>query len=86
LITAALNGELDRVKFETHDVFGVAMPVTCGTVPSEILNPRNTWTDKDAYDHKANYLAEAFIKNFEKFSAYANEEILSGVPHVKAHV
>lgn len=86
LITAALNGELDRVKFEKHDVFGVAMPTSCNTVPSEILNPRNTWMDKDAYDQKANYLAEAFIKNFEKFSSYANQEILSGVPHVKAHV
>jgi phosphoenolpyruvate carboxykinase (ATP) len=86
LITAALNGELDRVSYETHDVFGVAMPTACGNVPAHILNPRNTWTDKDAYDHKANYLAEAFIKNFEKFSAYANQEILSGVPHVKTHV
>ncbi len=86
LITAALNGELDRVKFENHDVFGVAMPTSCPNVPAEILNPRNTWTDKDAYDQKANYLAEAFIKNFEKFSSYANQEILSGVPQAKAHV
>jgi len=80
LITAALNGELDNVKYDNHEVFGVAMPTTCPDVPSEILNPRNTWRDKDAYDHKAHDLAEAFLKNFEKFSAYANKEILAGAP------
>lgn len=80
LITAALNGDLDRVHCENHEVFGVAMPIGCPNVPAEILNPRNTWRDHDAYDHKAHDLAEAFLKNFEKFSAYANKEILSGAP------
>lgn len=83
LITAALNGELDNVNYEIHDVFGLAMPATCPNVPSEILNPRNTWSDKDAYDNKANFLANAFIKNFEKFSANANEEIVAGAPHAR---
>ncbi|RAW01263.1 phosphoenolpyruvate carboxykinase (ATP) [Pseudochryseolinea flava] len=86
LITAALNGELDNVAYEQHDIFGVAIPKTCNNVPSEILNPRNTWKDKDAYDQKAHYLAEAFLKNFEKFASYANDEILAGAPTVKAHV
>jgi phosphoenolpyruvate carboxykinase (ATP) len=66
-------------------VFGVAMPKNCLDVPSEILNPRNTWRDKEAYDQKANYLAEAFIKNFEKFADYASDEILVGAPHTKTH-
>jgi phosphoenolpyruvate carboxykinase (ATP) len=86
LITAALNGELDRVDYENHDIFGVAMPVSCPGVPADLLNPRNTWEDKDAYDRKANYLAEAFLKNFEKFAHDANDEIMAGAPHVKAHV
>jgi phosphoenolpyruvate carboxykinase (ATP) len=85
LITAALHGELDRVSFEKHELFGVAMPTTCPGVPSEILNPKNTWSDKDAYDQKANYLAEAFLKNFEKFAEFANEEIMAGAPHTKIH-
>ena len=51
-------------------------------MPTEILNPRNTWTDKAAYDRKANELAEAFIKNFEKFADYANEELLAAAPKV----
>lgn len=83
LITAALNGELDNLKYETHDVFGVAMPLTCPGVPDEILNPRNTWSDKDAYDTQANFLANAFNKNFEKFASIANEEILAGAPHAR---
>lgn len=85
LITAALNGDLEKVAFEKHEVFGIAVPKTCGVVPCEILNPRNTWTDKDAYDQKANFLAESFVKNFEKFASYANEEILAGAPRMKAH-
>jgi phosphoenolpyruvate carboxykinase (ATP) len=84
LITAALNGELNNVQYEYHDVFGVAMPMQCPNVPTEVLNPRNTWMDKDAYDHKANHLADSFIKNFENFAAYANEEILAGAPRVHA--
>jgi len=85
LITAALSGALEKVDFEKHDAFGVAMPKTCPGVPADILNPRNTWTAKDAYDQKANYLANAFVKNFEKFSEFATEEILAGAPRVKVH-
>jgi phosphoenolpyruvate carboxykinase (ATP) len=82
LITAALNGELDKVEYVDHVVFGVAKPQTCPGVPAEILNPRNTWADKSAYDKQANALAEAFLKNFEKYADYANEEILAGAPRV----
>ncbi len=80
MITAALNGELDNVGFEIHKVFGLAKPQSCPNVPAEILNPRNTWEDKDAYDAKAQELAEAFRKNFAKFEEFANEEILAGAP------
>jgi phosphoenolpyruvate carboxykinase (ATP) len=80
LITSALNGALDNVEYETHPVFGVSMPKTCGSVPTEILNPRNTWKDKAAYDAKANELAVAFNKNFEKFAAKAEQEIVKAAP------
>ncbi len=83
LITAALNGDLDNVSYETHEIFGVAMPKSCPNVPVEVLNPKNTWSDKEAYDQKANYLANAFLKNFEKFASFANEEIMAGAPHVR---
>ncbi len=85
LIRAALNGELNKVIYENHEVFGVAMPLHCPDVPAEILNPRNTWADKEAYDRKAVYLAEAFNKNFTRYAEFANEEILAGAPHLKEH-
>lgn len=80
MITAALNGELNDVEFKKHKVFGLNMPTSCPNVPDEILSPKNTWEDKEAYDAKANELANAFNENFEKFADYANEEILAGAP------
>ncbi len=80
MITAALNGKLETVPFETHPVFGLQMPTTCPDVPTEILNPRNTWTDKALYDTKANDLAGKFIKNFEQYAEGASAEILAAAP------
>lgn len=80
MISSALDGKLDNVEFEQHPIFGLAMPKECEDVPTEVLNPKNTWSDKEAYDKKAGTLAESFRKNFEKFEKQANEEILSGAP------
>lgn len=80
LITAALNGKLNDVVYVTHPIFGVSMPTTCEGVPSEILNPKNTWSDSAAYDAKANELAVAFNKNFEKYAAQASDEIKAAAP------
>ena len=82
MITAALNGQLDEVKFTKHPVFGMMVPGAVPGVPSEILDPRNTWADKEAYDRTANSLAEKFVTNFQKYAEYANEEILAGAPRV----
>ena len=80
MITAALTGKFDAVKYETLPIFGLQIPTECAEVPTEILNPRNTWKDKDAYDATANKLAIAFNKNFEQYASAANEEILSASP------
>jgi len=80
MITAALEGKLNDVDYQEHEVFGLAMPTECAEVPTDILNPKNTWKDKAAYDRKAQKLAKAFVDNFEKFAEYANEEILSAAP------
>lgn len=80
MITAALNGDLNQVAFITDKVFGFATPQTCPNVPSEILNPRNTWADKDLYDKKAVELAHKFKANFQKFEEFANAEIMAGAP------
>jgi len=80
MISAALNGHLDNVEFETHSIFGVDVPKTCPEVPDQVLMPEFTWEDKAAYQKTANNLAVQFEQNFKKFSDYANEEILSGAP------
>ncbi len=82
MITAAMNGELANTEFEAHPTFGVLMPKAVPGVPSEILNPRQTWADKEAYDKKANELAQLFVKNFEKYASQANEEIMAAAPKV----
>ena len=83
MITAALEGKLDNVEFTKHDVFGLNMPTTCENVPTEILNPINTWADKDAYYAKANQLADSFVNNFKKFEEHANETIMAAAPKAK---
>ena len=80
MITSALNGELNDVEFVNHNVFGISQPQSCPNVPSDILNPRNTWADKDLYDVKAKELGEKFRANFTKFESFANEEIMAGAP------
>ncbi len=84
MITEALLGNLDSVDFVKHDVFGLEMPTTCANVPDEILNPKNTWSDKAAYDKKANQLADEFNKNFEQFADNASEDILNAAPKAAA--
>jgi phosphoenolpyruvate carboxykinase (ATP) len=82
MITAALNGELNDVEFTKHPTFGVEVPNSVPGVPADILEPRNTWTDKEAYDKTAASLADKFVSNFKKYADYANEDILAGAPKV----
>ncbi|RPE09832.1 phosphoenolpyruvate carboxykinase (ATP) [Chitinophaga lutea] len=82
MISAALKGELDKVAYKNHEVFGVAIPESCPGVPDELLDPRNTWADAAAYDAQAKDLAGQFVKNFEKYAAQAGEEILAAAPKV----
>jgi phosphoenolpyruvate carboxykinase (ATP) len=82
MISAALAGKLDNASFEPHPVFGMMVPKECEGVPSEVLNPRNTWTDKESYDEKAKELAMQFIKNFEKYANGVSKEILAAAPKV----
>lgn len=80
LVNAALDGVLAKGAFEKDPFFGLAMPTSCPNVPSEILNPRNTWADKDSYDAKAQDLVNRFIANFEQFTDYVNEDVLDSAP------
>ncbi|WP_439150943.1 phosphoenolpyruvate carboxykinase (ATP) [Winogradskyella sp.] len=83
MITAALNGELGDYTYEDyhiHSVFGVAQPRTCPGVPTEVLSPRTTWNDDEAYYKMAFKLSNSFRENFKKFESYASEEIRRGGP------
>jgi len=82
MVNAALAGELDDVEFVEEPFFGLMIPTSVPEVPDELLDPRNTWEDKDAYDAKAKSLATMFHENFKEFKDRANEEILSGGPKV----
>lgn len=66
MVTAALNGELEKVEYKHDDRFNLEIPVSCPEVPSEILDPKETWADKAAYDEQAKKLAKMFSDNFSK--------------------
>jgi phosphoenolpyruvate carboxykinase (ATP) len=82
MITAALNGGLEKVDFQKHPVFGMAVPQSCPDVPAEILNPRSTWENKLAYDEAARKLARLFTENFSKYADKVPAEILIEAPLV----
>ncbi len=82
MIAAALNGHLNNVEFEPHKVFGMLVPKTCSGIPDSLLNPRCTWTNKEAYDKQAKELARLFVNNFEKYTDCVNDEIFSATPLV----
>jgi phosphoenolpyruvate carboxykinase (ATP) len=71
LVHAALNGHLEGVEFVKEAAFGLHIPVACPDVPAEVLNPRNAWADKEAYDRQAADLAARFEANFQQFDAPA---------------
>ena len=78
MVRAALNVDLDQVAYETDPIFGIAVPQSCPGVPDEVLNPRNTWADKAAYDKTAKELAKAFQENFAKLKGVAPEIVAAG--------
>ncbi|ALL04271.1 phosphoenolpyruvate carboxykinase [Pedobacter sp. PACM 27299] len=82
MISAALKGELENVCYNADPVFGLQIPEACPGVPSEILQPKNTWADQKKYDQKANELSQEFIANFKQFEAFASAEILASFPKV----
>jgi phosphoenolpyruvate carboxykinase (ATP) len=82
MIRAILNGELVGIETTPHPVFGVNVPVSCPGVPAEVLQPRNTWADKDAYDRQAMDLARRFNQNFKKYEAGVSEAVRAVAPKV----
>jgi len=66
-VDSILDGSIEKSEFETDPKFGLAIPKTLGEIPYNVLNPRQAWTDKDAYDATADKLAGMFKENFKKY-------------------
>jgi len=80
LIKNVLNGALDQGKFERDPLFGFMIPKACEGVPSEILNPRNSTSDKPRYEEQARKLAGEFKENFKQFEDDVSNEVLDAMP------
>jgi phosphoenolpyruvate carboxykinase (ATP) len=80
MIRAILNGSLSSVETHPDPIFGVNVPVSCPEVPAEVLQPRNTWADKDAYDRQAHDLARRFNENFKKYESGVSDEVKAAAP------
>jgi len=83
LLSAALDGSLRNVEFRTDKYFGFAVPTALPGVPSEILDPVNTWKDKAEFDKTARNLVAMFQKNFAKFEDHVDAEVRAAAPDVK---
>ena len=80
LLAAALDGSLGATQFRTDPFFGFQVPVAVPGVDATILNPRETWADKDAYDAKAKTLVQLFIDNFAQFEEHVDEGVRDAAP------
>jgi len=81
MLTAALEGSLENVEYVKDPVFNLMIPTTCPGVPSEILNPKNTWADKNAYDEQAKKLAKMFVENFNEYAEGTSDSIKNAGPN-----
>ncbi len=82
MIRAILKGTLAQVETTPDPIFGVQVPASCPDVPAAVLQPRNTWSDKDAYDRQARDLARRFNENFKKYEAGVSDAVRAVAPKV----
>ena len=86
LLNAALSGELKHQTMRVDPIFGFKVPAVLAGVDPKIMNPRDTWADPKAYDATAAKLAAMFNKNFAKFEAYVDAEVLRAGPSLATQV
>jgi phosphoenolpyruvate carboxykinase (ATP) len=74
MVNAAIEGRI-KAEYDIEPFFGLAIPKNVPDVPSEVLDPRNNWADKAAYDAQAKKLAQLFYDNFKRFEAHASDAV-----------
>ena len=80
MVRAVIEGHLDDAETRTDPFFGLNVPVEVPGVPTEVLDPKGTWHDKDAYDEQAKKLADLFRENFERFASQVSQEVREAGP------
>jgi len=80
MVSAALDGTLAGIETRVDPIFGLHVPVNCPDVPGDVLNPRNTWDDAEAYDVAARNLSKLFRDNFTAFEKHVSDEIRDAGP------
>ncbi len=78
MVRAAISGAIDTAEMAVDPIFGLRSPMSYPDVPSSLLSPRNTWSDKDAYDRQASNLAALFKKNFRQFADVSGSVVDAG--------
>ncbi len=84
MVRAALDGKLSSIATSADPNFGLAVPEACPDVPTEVLSPRNTWSDKKAYDSTARDLAQQFEGNFKQFEDVVEDDVNAAGIHAVA--
>jgi phosphoenolpyruvate carboxykinase (ATP) len=80
LLTSALSGTLAKAGFTPHPVLRVLVPHHCDCAAEDVLDPRASWADKDAYDASARELARMFAENFAQYEDHVSPEVLAAGP------
>lgn len=80
MVNELLGGSLKNVSYEIDPVFGLHIPKKCPGIPDDVLNPRKTWKDPEAYDQQAKKLASMFRENFKQFADGVPLNVLSAGP------
>ncbi|MHA2365464.1 MAG: phosphoenolpyruvate carboxykinase (ATP) [Candidatus Hodarchaeales archaeon] len=82
MLNSALTGKLKEIEYIKDSIFGFSVPKTCDGVPSNVLDPKSTWSDEKAYWNKYRQLALLFVENFKKFLDVCPEELLEAGPQI----
>lgn len=82
MVRAILEGKMEEIPVEPESIFGLQVPTKVPEVPSEVLRPRNTWKNPEAYDRKAQELARQFRDAFQDFEGEISPEVREAGPKI----